>query len=36
MKEMLKNEIIQYIERMDEIQLHILIGFIKRLFGIDD
>lgn len=36
MKETLKNELIHYIEKMDEYQLHILLGFIKRLFGIDD
>ena len=36
MKETLKSELIQYIEKMEEYQLHILLGFIKRLFGFDD
>lgn len=36
MKETLKNELIHYIEKMDEYQLHIILGFIKRLFGFDD
>ena len=36
MKETLKNELLQYIEKMEEYQLHILLGFIKKLFGIDD
>ena len=36
MKEMLKTEIIQLIDKMNEPQLHILLGFIKRLFGLDD
>lgn len=36
MEELLKNELAQYIEKMDEYQLHILLGFIKRLLGIDD
>lgn len=36
MKETLKSELIQYIEKMDEYQLHILLGFIKKLFGLDD
>lgn len=36
MKELLKTELIHYIEKMDDYQLHIVLGFIKRLFGIDD
>ena len=36
MLETLKNEIISYIEKLDESQLHVLLGFIKRLFGFDD
>lgn len=36
MKETLKNELLQHIEKMEEYQLHILLGFIKKLFGIDD
>lgn len=36
MKETLKNELLQYIEKMEEYQLHILLGFIKKIFGIDD
>ena len=34
MIETLKNELIQYIERMDEYQLHIVLGFIKKLFHV--
>ena len=34
MIETLKNELIQYIERMDESQLHIVLGFIKKLFHV--
>ena len=36
MKEMLKTKLHQYIERLDENQLHIAIGFFKTLFGFDD
>ena len=36
MIETLKNEIIQYIEKMDEYQLHIVLGFIKKLFDVHD
>ena len=36
MIETLKNELIQYIERMNEYQLHIVLGFIKKLFHLDD
>lgn len=36
MIETIKNELIQYIERMDEYQLHIVLGFIKKLFNIHD
>lgn len=36
MKETLKSELLQYIETMEEYQLHIVLGFIKRLFGLDD
>lgn len=36
MIEALKNTLHQYIERLDEAQLHIAIGFFKTLFGIDD
>lgn len=36
MIETLKNQLIQYIERMDEPQLHIVLGFIKKLFHLDD
>lgn len=34
MIETLKNELIQYIERMDEYQLRIVLSFIKKLFGL--
>ena len=34
MLETLKNEIIQHTEKMDEYQLRILLGFIKRLFNL--
>lgn len=36
MIETLKNEIIQYIERMDDHQLNIVLGFIKKLFHFHD
>lgn len=36
MLEALKNEIIQHINRLDESQLQILLGFIKRLFDLHD
>jgi hypothetical protein len=32
----LKTQLIQYIERMDESQLNIAIGFFKALFGFHD
>ena len=34
MSETLKNEIIQLTEKMDEYQLRILLGFIKRLLNL--
>lgn len=36
MLEMLKKEIIQYIDKLEEHQLQILLGFIKRLFDLND
>ena len=36
MIEMLKTKLHEYIERLDEPQLHIAIGFFKTLFGFDD
>lgn len=36
MIEMLKNQLHAYIDRLDEPQLHIAIGFFKKLFGFDD
>lgn len=36
MKETLQTKLYQYIERLDESQLHIAIGFFKTLFGFDD
>lgn len=36
MTEALKNELHQYIERMNEYQLRILLGFIKKLFNLSD
>lgn len=36
MIETIKNELIQYIERMDEYQLYIVLGFVKKLFNIHD
>ena len=36
MNETVKTEIMQHIETMDECQLHILLGFIKRLFNFHD
>ena len=35
MKETLKEQLIKYIDNMDESQLHIAIGFFKTLFGLD-
>ena len=32
MMQTLIKEVMQYIEKMDEYQLHILLGFIKKLF----
>lgn len=29
-------ELQEYIEKMDEYQLHIVLGFIKQLFNLDD
>lgn len=36
MIETLKNTLHQYIERLDESQLHIAIGFFRTLFGFFD
>ncbi len=36
MKETLKKQLIEYINRLDESQLHIAIGFFKTLFGLQD
>lgn len=36
MIEVLKTEIHRYIDQLDEYQLHILLGFVKRLFGLHD
>ena len=36
MIETLKNKLHNYIDRMDESQLHIAIGFFKTLFGFED
>ena len=36
MKEILKNELIRYIESMDEYQLRLVTSFIKTLFGLSD
>lgn len=36
MKETLKEQLIEYINRLDESQLHIAIGFFKTLFGLHD
>lgn len=33
---LLKNELHQYIESMNDYQLRIVLGFIKRLFDLDD
>lgn len=35
MIETLKNELRQYIEKMDESQLYIVLGFVKKLFHIN-
>jgi hypothetical protein len=35
MIETLKKELTQYRESMDEYQLHIVLGFVKKLFHID-
>ena len=32
----MKNELHKYIENMNDYQLRIVLGFIKRLFGLDD
>ena len=36
MKETLKKKLHSYIDRLDESQLHIAIGFFKALFGFRD
>lgn len=36
MNEALKNELHQYIDQMNEYQLRIVLGFIKKLFNLDD
>lgn len=36
MNEAQKNEILQCVEKMNEYQLRILLGFIKKLFHLDD
>ena len=36
MKETLKNKLHNYIDRLDESQLYIAIGFFRTLFGFDD
>lgn len=36
MIETLKEKLHQYIERLDESQLHIAIGFFRKLFGFTD
>jgi len=36
MIETLRNKLHQYIESLDEAQLHIAIGFFRKLFGFDD
>lgn len=36
MKETLKAKLHSYIDRLDEPQLHIAIGFFRKLFGFDD
>lgn len=36
MIETLRNKLHNYIDRLDESQLHIAIGFFKTLFGLDD
>lgn len=35
MSEPVKTELIQYIERMDDFQLRLVLGFIKTLFHLD-
>lgn len=30
-----KHELIKYLEKMDDYQLRIVLGFIKKLFGLD-
>ena len=35
MPEILKTELIQYIERMDDYQLRLVLSFIKTLFRLD-
>ena len=36
MNEALKNEILHYTDKMNEFQLRIVLGFIKKLFNLDD
>ena len=36
MTEALKTELLQYIERMDEYQLRLVLGFLKKLFHLSD
>lgn len=36
MIEVLKNKLHSYIDKLDEAQLHIAIGFFRTLFGFDD
>lgn len=36
MIEVLKTELLRYIDQLDEYQLHILLGFVKRLFDLHD
>lgn len=36
MIEVLKTELLRYIDQLDEYQLHILLGFVKRLLDLHD
>lgn len=36
MYETLKNELLQHIEKMDEYQIRMVLGFVKRLFRLPD
>ena len=36
MIETLKTKLHEYVDRLDESQLHIAIGFFRKLFGFDD